>query len=167
MKADHWKRVNALLAELIDVPEAERAALLDVLCASDDALRAELLGLLAHEHALPDSVPAHLVDVWARDQDGDQWIGRRIGAFIVEERLGIGGSSVVFRARRDGDFSQRVAIKLLRTAAGDAVVTRFLREREILAALHHPNIAQLYDAGSSADGTPTSVEVTARDCATG
>ena len=154
MNREQWQRLQSILAQALDLPPQERAALIDSLCAGDETLRAEALELLAHSEALPESLPTWLISEWARDQDGDQWIGRTIGAFVIEERLGSGGSSVVFRARRASNFSQQVAIKLLRSAAGETLVARFLREREILATLHHPHIAQLYDAGTSDDGTP-------------
>jgi serine/threonine-protein kinase len=65
----------------------------------------------------------------------------------------------VWLARRDdGAFERQVAIKLLfRHAAGTeraALAQRFARERDILASLHHPNIAALHDAGVTPEGQP-------------
>src|ERR1700759_2099597 len=62
----------------------------------------------------------------------------------------------VYRALRDdGTFSQQVAIKVVKSGwTGPDVIERFLRERQILALVNHPNIAQIFDGGATADGRP-------------
>ena len=63
--------------------------------------------------------------------------------------------SVYLAERAEADFEQRVAVKLLRRGIDtDDIVQRFLVERRILAGLTHPNIARLYDGGSTEDGRP-------------
>jgi serine/threonine-protein kinase len=56
---------------------------------------------------------------------------------------------VVYLAERnDGQYRRRVAVKLLRAGAdADELRRRFVAERQILASLSHPNIAQLLDGG--------------------
>ena len=61
--------------------------------------------------------------------------------------------SVYLAERSDGAFAKRVAVKLL-SAALLPTRDRFLREREYLARLEHPNIARLLDAGATADQVP-------------
>ncbi len=62
---------------------------------------------------------------------------------------------VMLAERIDGQFEQRVALKLIKRGMdSEAVLGRFLRERQILARLSHPNIARLLDGGLSADGRP-------------
>src|SRR5690606_35120496 len=57
--------------------------------------------------------------------------------------------------RADEQYEQRVAIKLLKRGMdSDAIHARFLRERRILAALEHPNVARLLDGGVAEDGRP-------------
>lgn len=75
--------------------------------------------------------------------------GDRVGPYRLLQLLGSGGMGTVFLAERaDGEIEQRVAIKLLRAHANLPVLReRFLRERQILASLHHPGIARLLDAG--------------------
>src|SRR5262249_47593022 len=70
--------------------------------------------------------------------------------------LGEGGMGTVWEGVRDDDqFRHAVAIKALRISAGsDTERNRFLRERQILAELEHPNIARLFDGGTTADGSP-------------
>ena len=62
----------------------------------------------------------------------------------------------VYLAVRDDDaFQKRVAIKVLKRGMdSDAIVRRFQRERQILAALDHPYIASLLDGGTTPDGLP-------------
>ncbi len=62
----------------------------------------------------------------------------------------------VFLAERaDEQFQQHVAIKLVRRGLlSRHVQGRLLQERQILASLDHPNIARLYDGGTTSDGTP-------------
>jgi eukaryotic-like serine/threonine-protein kinase len=79
--------------------------------------------------------------------------GTRLGAWQIVSTLAAGGMGRVYLAeRRDGQYQQRVAIKLLRNLAGSGDEHYLLRERQILADLQHPNIARLLDGGRSESG---------------
>jgi serine/threonine-protein kinase len=82
--------------------------------------------------------------------------GDELGGYRLLRELGRGGHATVWLAERsDGVLKRPVALKApLRSlsAAGDA--ERFARERDVLAALSHPHIARLYDAGVAASGQP-------------
>ncbi|HEV3004108.1 MAG TPA: serine/threonine-protein kinase, partial [Pirellulales bacterium] len=73
---------------------------------------------------------------------------RRLGPFLLEERLGAGGMGIVFRAVHV-ETRRQVAIKVLseKAAASKKIVARFARELEILKALKHPNIVRCYGNG--------------------
>ncbi|HMN96944.1 MAG TPA: serine/threonine-protein kinase [Phycisphaerales bacterium] len=79
-----------------------------------------------------------------------------VGPYRILRELGRGGMGVVYLgAREDVPLRRMVAIKLVhRGMAVGEVLERFEREREVLAALNHPNIARLLDVGSSAEGEP-------------
>ena len=82
--------------------------------------------------------------------------GSRVGRYRLVEEIGRGGMGTVWLAERDdGQFEQRVALKLIkRGLTAEGVVRHFLRERQILAKLEHPYIARLLDGGVSDDGRP-------------
>jgi tetratricopeptide (TPR) repeat protein len=144
-----WDAIRALFHECAAMPRGEREARLAA-CA-DPALRTEVASLLAeHDGA------AGFLDrsVWELAAERQAW--SHIGPYRVVRSLGHGGMGSVFLgARDDAQFEQRVAIKLVRGgAAGAELLGRFRRERQILAALEHPNIARLLDGGATADGLP-------------
>ncbi|HEX7977111.1 MAG TPA: serine/threonine-protein kinase, partial [Gemmatimonadaceae bacterium] len=87
---------------------------------------------------------------------GEAEAPERVGPFRIVREIGRGGMGTVFLAERDdGQFEQRVALKLVRPIGRtDALVERFLAERRILARLRHPRIATLIDGGVMDDGTP-------------
>ncbi|BDC51443.1 hypothetical protein F183_A37590 [Bryobacterales bacterium F-183] len=79
--------------------------------------------------------------------------GSMLGPYKLLEVLGEGGMGVVYRAERaDGELTQQVAIKVVRGGGliSGPTLERFRNERQILSRLEHPNIARLYDAGTSA-----------------
>lgn len=79
----------------------------------------------------------------------------QIQGFRIHERLGSGGSSVVYRATRVDDSSQQFAIKILTESVLNAdYLMRFRRETKLLSELNHPNIAQLHDFGVARGGQP-------------
>ncbi len=94
----------------------------------------------------------HLIDTPGRTEQA----GALIGRYRLVEELGRGGMGTVWLAERaDGHFEQRAALKLIRRGMDtDDIIARFLRERQILARLEHPNIARLLDGGVSEDGRP-------------
>jgi len=71
--------------------------------------------------------------------------GTRIGPYEISAQIGAGGMGEVYRAT-DTDLKRQVAIKVLpESVASDAErLARFQREAEVLAALNHPHIAQIY-----------------------
>ncbi|MBD8525881.1 serine/threonine-protein kinase [Pseudomarimonas arenosa] len=85
---------------------------------------------------------------WVEQADEAFWqqqIGERLGPYELVELIGEGGMSVVFRGRRaDGAFEREVAIKFIRQSR-DA--ERLLDEAKAVAALKHPGIVDLIDAG--------------------
>ena len=87
---------------------------------------------------------------------GDAPAARLIGPYRLVAELARGGMGVVYLAERsDGQFEQRVALKLVKQGMdSDEIHRRFLSERQILARLNHPHIARLLDGGVSAEGRP-------------
>ena len=80
--------------------------------------------------------------------------GSRIGPYRIVREIGRGGMGAVHLAERDDEhYRQQVAIKLIKPGlGGDVIRRRFRNEMQILAELNHPNIARLFDAGTTADG---------------
>lgn len=79
---------------------------------------------------------------------------RRFGAYRLEKMIGRGGMGAVYLASRwDGEFEQKVAVKIVGLPFELAPIReRFRLERQILASLNHPHIAHLIDGGVTEDG---------------
>jgi eukaryotic-like serine/threonine-protein kinase len=92
----------------------------------------------------------------SENEKPDPMIGQRVGVYRLEKVIGRGGMGTVYLAERvDGEFDQSVAVKLIKRGMDtDLILKRFRRERQILAALNHPNIAYFYGGGSTADNLP-------------
>jgi tetratricopeptide (TPR) repeat protein len=85
----------------------------------------------------------------------DPLIGSQAGVYRLVRRLGEGGMGAVYLAERDEGFTRTAALKLLLQGAGHAEMAgRFQVEKQALAALQHPHIVGLLDAGLTAAGIP-------------
>jgi tetratricopeptide (TPR) repeat protein/tRNA A-37 threonylcarbamoyl transferase component Bud32 len=150
-----WPAFSALLDTALDLPETDRATWLAALGPEHEAVRPWLLKVLAgSERAVSTRFlerPLVRPEIVAEFE-----AGQRIGPYVLERELGRGGMGEVWlAARSDGNLSRRVALKLPYAYVMAGVLRRrFERERDILASLSHPHIAQLYDAGVSDNGHP-------------
>jgi len=78
-----------------------------------------------------------------------------IGKYKIISLLGEGGMGMVYLAEQTEPFSRRVAIKIIKLGMDtQQVVASFEAERQALASMDHPNIAKIYDAGSTETGRP-------------
>ncbi|MEM7584097.1 MAG: serine/threonine-protein kinase [Acidobacteriota bacterium] len=78
-----------------------------------------------------------------------------IGPFKVLGLLGEGGMGRVYLAEQAKPVARQVALKVMSASLiGRDMRIRFEAEREVLARLSHPNIAQIYEAGVTEDGYP-------------
>ena len=153
-----WDRVSEIFADALDRPPAKRAAYVADRCGDDAALRAAVERMLAAEASadagfLDGPDPALMADAAA---DISAPPVEAVGPWRLVEEIGRGGMGAVYLAERaDGQFEQRGAVKLLKRGRdSDSLLARFLRERQILAGLEHPNIARLLDGGVAPDGRP-------------
>lgn len=134
------KEFHAVIELDPDAREAHLAALRQ----TDSELHKRLCELLSH------AMDADLTPVPAASA------GVVFGPFRLVRSIGRGGMGEVFLAERcSGGFEQQVALKRVRyEALSPGLIERFLRERQLLARLSHPNIARLIDGGVSEDGQP-------------
>ncbi len=153
-----WDEVDRLFDQALDLPPGERERWLDEHCAGRPAVRRQVETLLQ-----ADAAAARFLEVDPRRFAGEPPVeaepesaGRRIGAYRLVRELARGGMGVVYLAERaDGQFEQRVALKLIKRGMdSDRIHRRFLAERQILARLSHPHIARLLDGGVTAEGQP-------------
>jgi eukaryotic-like serine/threonine-protein kinase len=150
-----WLALQNLFDEgAISAPH-ERRALIDRTRAAD-ILLGDMLTAMFAAHDERQGRTAEAGEDWQRQARDSALLanGDRIGPYRIAGVLGEGGMGVVYRAERaDGEVRQEVAVKVLRPGALDgAARERFRRERDMLAALNHPHIARLFDAGERADG---------------
>ncbi|MHC4598714.1 MAG: serine/threonine-protein kinase, partial [Planctomycetota bacterium] len=79
--------------------------------------------------------------------DRDPHIGRKLGNFLIQEKVGAGGMGTVYRANQEG-LERPVAVKILHGARrSPTFLKRFLREAKSAAQISHPNVVQVYTAG--------------------
>lgn len=154
MDSGQWIKIKEVFSAVAELPLDERAAFLEK---SDPAIREEVEKLLAASESAGDFIasPIHVENGHAGIDD-QSMIGREIDDYVILDKLGEGGMGAVYLAEHRGDeFSQRVALKLIKRGMDtNAVLRRFFVERQILASLDHPNIARLLDGGSTDDGLP-------------
>ena len=161
-EAERRRRALAAFREVVDLPVDQRAAWLEQHCAHDAQLIAQVLALLAADdrEGEPFDGDARIwgqaLHVSEEHEAHDAMLGRQLGAWRVLDVLGRGGMGAVYRVERDdGAYTQQAALKLIRASTdSQAARERFLRERQILAALRHPHIATLLDGGISPQGEP-------------
>ena len=156
MDSEKWQKIKALFNEAVELSGAEQESRLSA--ERDAVVAAEVRELLAAERKNDFAEPvADVRHLWQDDAAAaDDLIGKEIGDYRIRREIGRGGMGVVFEAvRRREDFSQTVALKILRRGMeSEALLRRFRHERQILASLEHPNIARLLDGGMSADRLP-------------
>jgi eukaryotic-like serine/threonine-protein kinase len=155
---ERFRRVDAIFDAALDLPVGEQAAFVDLQSGDDESLRAEVLGLLRayhHEDSVLESPAARIAAPLLEQAAAlGGHTPDRIGPFRIVRELGRGGMGRVFLGHRaDGQFDQRVAIKLIQQGP-PGVLRRFVEERRILALLEHPGIARLIDGGISEQGLP-------------
>ena len=157
MTDDRFQRCEELFHSALDLDGAAREEFLQAACAAD--VTPSSRGRAPAEGPRP-SGRLHRVSgrgsasSWA--DAAEPWTGRRIGPYSVVRELGRGGMGAVYLAERaDGQYQQRVALKLIKRGMdSEQVLARFRAERQILASLDHPNIARLLDGGSTEQGLP-------------
>jgi serine/threonine protein kinase/tetratricopeptide (TPR) repeat protein len=135
---------------------AQRAAFLDRACAGDPALRRRIERLL-RRHQQADSLldtPAAALPATVHEavREGP---GSMIGPYRLLAQIGEGGFGVVFRAEQTQPVRREVALKVVKAGMDTRqVVARFEAERQALALMDHPHIAQVFDGGATASGRP-------------
>ncbi|HEX9929697.1 MAG TPA: protein kinase [Pyrinomonadaceae bacterium] len=155
MSESNWNKKKEIFIAVLDVPETRRADFLDENCGNNTELRKEVEKLL-DAHSTNESFiekPAFQIAPTFTDE---RLSGKQFGHYKIIREIGRGGMGAVFLAERsDGAFKQQVALKIVRQTILDSKTEkRFLRERQILASLNHPNIARLLDGGVSESGEP-------------
>lgn len=158
MTPEEWQRIRPILESALELEPAKRPGFLDGAC-QDAALRHEVESLIASS----DEGGASLLETPpvpnpALEQELQLRLraGTRVGAYQIVKEIAQGGMGAVYQAvRADGQYKQRVALKIVRSEfGGEFTAARFRNERQILASLDHPNIAKILDGGTTAEGVP-------------
>ena len=153
-RQEQWNNVKMIFdaASALDGPA--RTAYLDNACGADRALREQVERLLRSHDEAPDFLESPAAAAVRLPDPADQLIGRTIGPYRVESRLGSGGMGDVYKAH-DTRLDRPVALKLLssRFAADAERLRRFHAEVRAASSLNHPHILVLHDLGE-VDGRP-------------
>ncbi len=142
-----FERARSLFEAVCDLPIEEQERALADACPDNADLRAEVSELLAADRGASDLLDRSVLvagDVRALLSAVHP---QRIGEFEIVGVLGEGGMGIVYEARQDSP-QRKVALKLVRPGlVSDERLRRALREAEVLGALDHPGIAQVFRAG--------------------
>ncbi|MCG8458766.1 MAG: serine/threonine protein kinase [Holophagales bacterium] len=156
METEGWLRIKDLFNQALDLDPEARSAFLRELRDRDSSLADEVTSLLrSHEDTstLFEQLPSSEELFDDERVDLDRFLGTTVGPYLLDGRIGKGGTSSVFLGIRTDGSGERLAVKLLAPKRSqDVSIERFFDERQILAHLNHPHIARLVDGGQTADG---------------
>ena len=156
--AQQDRKAAEIFGRAVEMASAEaRAAYVEGACRENESLKARVEALLAN-HAEDDFLqkpaaavgPNSTVVMPITEKAGD-----RIGRYKIREKVGEGGCGVVYVAEQEEPVRRRVALKIIKPGMDTkSVIARFEAERQALAMMDHPNIAKVFDAGTTESGRP-------------
>jgi serine/threonine protein kinase len=156
MHADHAK-AKSIFLQAVDIASSQhRESYVTGECGGDEDLRREVEELLAHHaqigsflEAAQPAPPATL------DEPRTERAGTVIGPYKLLQQIGEGGMGTVYMAEQSSPVQRKVALKLIKPGMDSRqVLARFAAERQALALMDHPNIAKVFDAGTTESGRP-------------
>ncbi len=165
--------IFAAAVKLEDGPA--RQAMIEFACQGDDKLLAQVQSLLAADGQTANELENVVAKIASRDpslnnattetfitdsSDGDDSAARfdvakhpKIGPYTIRELIGEGGMGYVYVAEQTKPVRRKVALKVIKPGMDTKeVIARFEAERQALAMMSHPNIAKVFDAGTTGEG---------------
>jgi serine/threonine protein kinase len=155
------RRIKDLFVAALDIPEAAREAFLSRECRDDEELR-QRVRVLLQAHACPASVLERpFVEITPPEEAAVECPASSPAGTVIACRyrlldlIGEGGMGAVWTAQQTEPVNRVVAVKLIKAGVGGKhAQARFEAERQALALMDHPNIAKVFDGGTTADGRP-------------
>ncbi len=145
MADERWSRLRVLFDRLRELSLEERRTVFEGELAGEPDLRHDLEALLRAHDSAPDFLTERPVPA----------AGATVGPFRLIEPIGEGGFAVVYLAEQLQSIRRQVALKLIKPGMDSKqVIARFEAERQALALMDHPGIAQVFDAGETEAGQP-------------
>jgi WD40 repeat protein/serine/threonine protein kinase len=147
----------------------KQAEYLDLVCAGDDQLRNQLAALLIAHGTAPEFLEHLAGSLGGLTEDPPFGDGASapprtptathsspvIGPYKLIEEIGEGGMGTVYMAQQTEPVKRLVALKVIKLGMDSrSVIARFEAERQALALMDHPNIARVFDAGTTETGRP-------------
>ena len=144
------QRESEVFSQAIRLPEQERTAFIQSACGQDAALAGRILELVA-SHESPDS----FLQPETADYSKSDAVGTTVDKYKLLQELGEGGMGTVYMAEQLRPVKRRVAVKIIKAGMDSKqFIARFEAERQALAMMDHPNIAQVLDGGTTDAGRP-------------
>lgn len=162
----NWELIESIIDSVLLLPVNERENYINNHCSNNEQLKSDVLQLLSSieesdyffEGAsnAKDNVFSQFASNKEDAERENCLVGTTIGKYKIVELINHGGMGTVYKAERnDGVYDQTVALKLIRHGMDTPKnISRFEKERFILAGLNHPNIAGLVDGGVTSFGLP-------------
>ena len=150
MPQQDWDNLKQIFHSVVALPPRERPAYLDKACEGDLSLRAAVESLIKSHEDTTNFVdaPAYHAAAEMLADNREFKSGHTIAHYQIRSVLGEGGMGKVYLAH-DTKLDRKVALKILplELAANQESMRRFTQEAKTAAALHHPNIAQIFEIG--------------------
>src|SRR3974390_2804848 len=152
------KQELELFTEAVQLAMEERIAFLDRACGDDADLRHRIEVLLKFDERAGDFLETpptgSLSQVRAKVTAGEK-PGDHVDRYKLLQQIGEGGCGIVFMAEQETPVRRRVALKIIKPGMDTkSVIARFEAERQALPLMDHPNIAKIFDAGTTESGRP-------------
>ncbi len=154
MTNERWRQIEDVFNRALEIPKHERQRWLAEACGTDAELLSEVASLLDNDATSSRPLEKQIREAFVAFEGRS--VARMAGPYELIEEIGRGGMGTVYKAHRaDQEYQAVVAVKLVRPGMDtDFILSRFRRERQILARLSHPNIARLLDGGTTAEDIP-------------
>ncbi len=153
-----WDRIKTVLDEALQRPTHDQQSFVETACADDESVLREVKSLLDVGERASGFFDAPSIDGLHEagpSTDSPLLSGDTIGPYTLLKQIGVGGFGVVYLAEQTHPVRRQVALKVIKPGVDTKqVLARFSAERQALAMMDHPNIASVFDAGTTSSGSP-------------